>query len=206
LGAILMVVTVAGMYFYARWSLRKTVHEHSGKNGPRHSADRRGIFDLEVGEGRTQFKVSASKAVQFKEGGRAELHDVKIIVYGKDASRFDQISGDDFEYDPASGDVTAKGRVLIDLESNPEGMRHADQSAPEQTRVPLHLKPTGWCSIRIRGMLRLAAKSYFETPQASGSAVGVEYFGKTGTMNLLSAVVVTVNRPRSQSMSTQITA
>jgi lipopolysaccharide export system protein LptA len=51
-------------------------------------------------EGRTQFTVSASKAVQFKEGGRADLHNVKIVIYGKDASRFDQVTGDDFEYDP----------------------------------------------------------------------------------------------------------
>jgi lipopolysaccharide export system protein LptA len=35
----------------------------------------------------------------------------------------------------------------------------------------------------------------FETPQASGSAVGMQYVAQTGTMNLLSAVVLTVNRP-----------
>src|ERR1035441_1513070 len=76
LGAILMVATVAGMYFYARWSLRKAVHlqlvrdsdggygcrdvflralesaqggpRPPGENGPGHSADRRGLFDLQV--------------------------------------------------------------------------------------------------------------------------------------------------------------
>src|SRR5208337_1008801 len=91
--------------------------------------------------------VSASKAVQFKGGGRAELHDVKIVVYGKDAGRFDRITGDDFEYDPGSGNVSAKGTVLIDLEANPEGMRHSDQTPPEQTpgqtKVPIHLETNG---------------------------------------------------------------
>jgi lipopolysaccharide export system protein LptA len=196
LGAILMVVTVAGMYFYARWSLRKTVHELPAKMGLDIQQTAEGFSISKSAEGRTQFKVSASKAVQFKEGGRAELHDVKIVVYGKDASRFDQISGDDFEYNPASGDVTAKGRVLIDLESNPEGMRHADQSPPERTRVPLHLETDGLVFNKNTGDASSGGKVLFQTPQASGSAVGVEYFGKTGTMNLLSAVVVTVNRPQ----------
>src|SRR5271156_6442858 len=115
LGAILMIATVAGMYFYAQWSLRKAIHTIPAKLGFDIQQTADGFSISKSTEGRTQFTVSASKAVQFKEGGRAELHDVKIVVYGKDASRFDQISGDDFEYNPASGDVTAKGRVLIAL-------------------------------------------------------------------------------------------
>src|SRR5208282_1445756 len=41
-----------------------------------------------------------------------------------------------------------------------------------------------------------SGKVEFQTPQASGSAVGIQYTAKTGTMNLLSAVVMTVNRPQ----------
>jgi lipopolysaccharide export system protein LptA len=196
LGAILMVATVAGMYFYARWSLRKTIHDAPAKMGLDIQQTAEGFSISKSAEGRTQFKVSASKAVQFKEGGRAELHNVKIVVYGKDASRFDQISGDDFEFDPGSGDVTAKGRVLIDLESNPEGMRHADQSPPEQTKIPLHLETDGLVFNKNTGDASSAGKVVFQTPQASGSAVGIQYAGQTGTMNLLSAVVLTVNRPQ----------
>jgi lipopolysaccharide export system protein LptA len=147
-------------------------------------------------EGRTLFTVSASKAVQFKGGGRAELHDVKIIVYGKDAGRFDQIAGDDFEYDPASGDVNTKGTVLIDLEANPEGMQHSDQTPPAQTRNPIHLETNGLVFNKNTGDASASGKVVFQTPQASGSAVGIEYVAKTGTMNLLSAVAMTVNRPK----------
>ena len=147
-------------------------------------------------EGRTQFTVSASKAVQFKEGGRADLHNVKIVIYGKDADRFDRVTGDDFEYDPVSGTVTAKGTVLIDLEANPEGMRHSDQTPPAQTRSPIHLESDGLVFNKNTGDATSAGKVVFQTPQASGSAVGVEYVAKTGTMNLLSAVVMTVNRPQ----------
>ncbi len=196
LGAILMVATVAGMYFYAQWSLRKAVHTIPAKLGLNIQQTAEGFSISKSVEGRTQFTVSASKAVQFKEGGRAELHNVKIIVYGKDASRFDRITGDDFEYDPASGNVNAKGTVLIDLEANPEGMRHADQSPPEQTKEPIHLETNGLVFNKNTGDASATGKVVFRTPQASGSAVGVEYVAKTGTMNLLSAVVMTVNRPQ----------
>jgi lipopolysaccharide export system protein LptA len=194
--AILMMATVAGMYFYARWSLRKAVHDIPAKIGLDIQQTAEGFSISKSVEGRTQFTVSASKAVQFKEGGRAELHDVKIVVYGKDASRFDRITGDDFEYDPSSGNVNAKGRVLIDLEANPEGIRHSDQTPPAQTRSPIHLESDGLSFNKNTGDASASGKVVFQTPQASGSAVGIVYVAKTGTMNLLSAVAMTVNRPQ----------
>ena len=124
------------------------------------------------------------------------MHNVKIVVYGKDASRFDRITGDDFEYDPASGNVSAKGRVLIDLEANPEGMRHSDQTPPVQTKDPIHLETNGLVFNKNTGDASASGKVMFRTPQASGSAVGIEYVAKTGTMNLLSAVAMTVSRPQ----------
>ncbi|MGA2965743.1 MAG: LPS export ABC transporter periplasmic protein LptC [Terriglobales bacterium] len=197
LGAILMVATVAGMYFYAQIRLRRAVHEIPAKMGLDIQQTAEGFSISKSAEGRTLFTVSASKAVQFKEGGRAELHNVKIVVYGKDASRFDRIAGDDFEYDPASGNVSAKGTVLIDLEANPEGPRHADQTPPAQTRIPIHLETNGLVFNRNTGDATATGKVVFETPQATGSAVGVTYVAKTGTMNLLSEVAVTVNPPQS---------
>ena len=191
-----MVASVAGMYFYARLSLVKSVREMPAKLGLDIQQTAEGFSISKSEQGRTLFTVSASKAVQFKEGGRAELHNVKIVIYGKDAGRFDQIAGDDFEYDPASGNVSAKGTVLIDLEANPEGMRHSDQTPPEQAKEPIHLETNGLVFNRNTGDASATGKVMFETPQASGSAVGIQYVAKTGTMNLLSAVALTVNRPQ----------
>src|SRR5271167_1804993 len=190
---ILMIATVAGMYFYAQWSLRKVVRDVPAKLGLNIQQTAEGFSISKSVEGRTQFTVSASKAVQFKAGGRADLHNVKIVVYGKDASRFDRIAGDDFEYDPGSGDIVAKGRVLIDLEANPEGMRHSDQAPPEQIKEPLHLETDGLIFNKNTGDASATGKVVFQTPQAAGSAVGFQYVAKTGTMNLLSAIVLTVD-------------
>ncbi len=196
LSAILMIGTVAGMYFYARWRVSKAVHDIPAKIGLDIQQTAEGFSISNSREGRTQFTVSASKAVQFKEGGRAELHNVKIVIYGKDASRFDRITGDDFEFDRVSGNVSAKGTVLIDLEANPEGMLHSDQTPPEQTKQPIHLETNGLVFNSKTGDASATGKVTFQTPQASGSAVGIQYVAKTGTMNLLSAVAMTVSRPQ----------
>ncbi len=196
LGAILMIVTVAGMYFYAQWRVRQLVHVIPAKIGIDIQQTAEGFSISKSAEGRTLFTVSASQAIKFKEGGRVELHNVKIVVYGKDASRFDRITGEDFEYDPASGNVDAKGKVLIDLEANPEGMEHSDQTPPEATKQPIHLETNGFVFNNKTGDASATGKIVFQTPQASGSAMGIEYVAKTGTMNLQSAVEVSVSRPQ----------
>jgi lipopolysaccharide export system protein LptA len=196
LGAILMIATVAGMYFYARWRVHKVVHDIPAKIGLEIQQTAEGFSISKSEEGHTLFTVSASKAIQFKGGGRAELHNVKIVIYGKDAGRFDQITGDDFEYDPASGNVSAKGTVLIDLEANPEGIRHSDQAPPPPTRDPIHLETNGLVFNKNTGNASASGKIVFQTPQASGSAVGVEYVAKTGTMSLVSSVALDVSRPQ----------
>ncbi|MFZ0229285.1 MAG: LptA/OstA family protein, partial [Mycobacterium sp.] len=143
-----------------------------------------------------EFTVSASKAVQFKEGGKADLHDVKIVVFGKDSSRFDRIAGDEFEFDPKSGNITATGKVAIDLAGNPEGAKKPDQSAPTPNGKPIHVESDGLVFNRDTGNAFSNGKVTFETPDATGSAVGVDYAAQTGVMNLHSLVEMAVHRPQ----------
>ncbi len=195
-GAILMIAIVAGMYLYARWRARSAVHEVPEKLGIEISQTADNFSNSKSFEGRTLFTVSASKAVQFKKGGRAELHDVKIVVFGKDASRFDRITGADFEYDPNSGDVTAKGAVAIDMEANPEGLHAPDQASPAQTKNPIHIEANGLVFNRNSGNAAVQGRVVFQTPQASGSAVGIQYVAKTGTLSLLADVSLDISSPQ----------
>src|SRR5581483_5655716 len=189
-GAILMMVLVAGTYFYARWRLRDALKEVPGKIGIEIQQSAQGFTMSKSEQGRTLFKVQASKAIQYKEGGRAELHDVSITLYGRDAARFDQIYGSDFEYDPKSGDVTSKGEVQIDLESNPAGLTNPDQAPPKEMRNPIHLKTRGLVFNQKSGDAYTDSQVDFSIPQATGSAVGVKYTAKNGLMNLQSKVNV----------------
>ena len=136
------LLVVAGVYFYARSKAQNALKEVPAKIGIEIQQSAQGFTVSRSEQGHTVFKIQASKAVQYKSGGRAELHDVTITLYGRDSSRFDQIYGADFEYDPQSGDVIGKGQVQMDLEANPEGMIHPDQATPKELKNPVHLTTT----------------------------------------------------------------
>src|SRR5882724_6749525 len=137
--AILLMIFVAGMYFYARSRATSVLKQFPGKIGIEIKQTAKGFQFSKSEGGRTLFTIQASDLKQFKLNGRAELHNVSIVLYGRDSSRFDQISGEDFAYDPKSGDVTANGEVQIDLEANPAGLKSADQAVPRELKNPIHL-------------------------------------------------------------------
>jgi lipopolysaccharide export system protein LptA len=146
-------------------------------------------FSLSKSEGgRTIYTIRASKAVQFKSGGRADLHNVHIVVYGKAHDRYDQIYGNEFTYDPQSGDVNAVGEVHIDLQGNVEGPSKPDQAAPEELKNPLHLLTHSLTFNQKTGTAQTDEVVEFRSTQASGSAKGAYYDSKTNQLQLKSDV------------------
>src|SRR5215469_2950003 len=138
--AILLTLAVAGMYFYARSKALNAIKSVPGKIGYDIKQTAQG-FQISKSDGkRTLFTVEASDVKEFKLNGNAELHHVRITLYGRDSSRYDKIYGDDFAYNQKTGDVTAKGEVQIELVANPAGLAGPDQSLPQDLRNPIHLK------------------------------------------------------------------
>ena len=134
--AVLLVLVVAGMYFYERRKATNVLKQFPGKIGYDIKQTASG-FQFSKSDGkRTLFTVQASDVKQFKLNGNAELHNVSIVLYGRDSSRFDQIYGDDFAFNQKTGDVTAKGDVQIDLVSNPEGLASRIRPRPRNSRIP----------------------------------------------------------------------
>src|SRR5712692_6442289 len=189
-GAIGVVLVVATVYFYARHRVENALKDVPAKIGLEVQQSAQGFTVSRSEEAHTLFKVQASKAVQFKQGGRTELHDVTITLYGRDSSRFDQIYGADFEYDPRSGYVVGKGEVQMDLEANPEGLIHPDQATPKERKNPIHLVTTNLLFNQKTGNARTLEKVEFSPPQASGSAVGLSYVANTTILTLQSQVDV----------------
>src|SRR5437762_2231286 len=113
--AVLLTAVVVGMYFYARSKATNVLKSIPNKMGIDIKQTASG-FQISKSDGkRTLFTVQASSVKQFKFNGNAELHNVNIILYGRDSSRFDQIYGENFAYNQRTGDVTAMGEVQIDL-------------------------------------------------------------------------------------------
>ena len=194
--AILLTLAVAGMYFYARSKAINAVKRIPAKIGIGIKQTAEG-FQFSKSDGkRTLFTVQASNLKEFKLNGNAELHNVSIVLYGRDSSRFDQIYGDDFAYNQKTGEVTAKGEVQIDLVANPAGLESPDQSAPKDLKNPIHLKTRDLVFNKDSGNAWTDARVEFRTPQASGWAVGVKYAGKSNTLTLASQIHIEVSGPK----------
>ncbi|MBV9607988.1 MAG: LPS export ABC transporter periplasmic protein LptC [Acidobacteria bacterium] len=187
-GAITLVVIVACFYLYGRIRARRALGNVQQKLGIDIQQSTAGFTLSKSQGGHTVFRVHASKAVQYKQGGRAELHDVSIVVYGRDADRFDQIYGSDFEYDPQSGNITAQGEVQIDLEGNGQGLARPDQAVPPELKNPIHVKTSGLQFNQKTGMARTDEDIEFRIPQATGSATGAVYDANLKTLTLESNV------------------
>src|SRR5580700_816562 len=97
--AITVMLAVAGVYFYARYRMQNALKQVPEKIGLEIKQSATGFTVSKSEQGHTLFKIQASKAVQFQQGGQAHLHDVTITVYGRDSSRYDRIYGSDFLYD-----------------------------------------------------------------------------------------------------------
>jgi lipopolysaccharide export system protein LptA len=194
--AILLTVVVTGMYLYARLRTRDVRQEVHGVLGYDIKQTASG-FQFSKSDGkRTLFTVQASKVKEFKLNGNAELHNVSIILYGRDSTRFDQIYGDDFSFDQKTGDITAKGDVQIDLVANPGGVTGPDQTAPQAVKNPIHLKTHDLVFNKDSGDATTDARVDFRTPQATGWAVGAKYAGKTNMLTLASQIHLTLNGPK----------
>src|SRR5437899_11701477 len=116
---VLVCLVVGGTYLYLRHRVTNALKEVPGKIGIEIQQSAQGFTISKSDQGRTLFKLQASKAIQFKQGGRAALHDVTITLYGRDSSRFDQVYGQDFESDQQSGNLTSAREDSIDLQANP---------------------------------------------------------------------------------------
>jgi lipopolysaccharide export system protein LptA len=191
--AVVFTAVVAGMYFFARMREHSVLKQMPGKIGYNIKQTASGFQFSKSEGGRTLFTIQASHVTEFKLNGRAELHNVSIVLYGKDSDRFDRIYGDDFSYDQKSGDVVAKGEVRIDLEPNPSGQTRPDQAVPAESKNPIHLRTSDLTFNRDSGIATTGARVNFSTSQATGWAMGARYNGHTNELVLPSRVHVVLN-------------
>ena len=191
--AVLFSAVVAGMYIYARLRQHSVLKGFPGRISYDIKQTASGFQFSKSQAGRTVFTIRAKEVKEFKLNGRAELHDVTIILYGSDTSRFDQIYGENFTFDPKSGNITAKGGVQIDLQANPAGVSAPDQATPKELKNPIHLTTSDLVFNRDSGDASTNSRVDFQTPQATGWAVGVQYSAKSKTLTLASQIHVTLS-------------
>ncbi len=192
-GVCVLVAAVTISYWVARSRVAPVLHNVPQQLGIDIQQTSDG-FSLSKSEGgRTIYTIKASKAVQFKQGGHAELKNVDIVVYGKNHDRYDQIYGDHFTYDQATGDIKAIGEVHIDLQGNAEGPTKPDQAAPAELKNPLHLVTHSLSFNQKTGIAQTDDVVSFQTEQATGSAKGAYYDSKQNELQLKSDIHIVTN-------------
>lgn len=190
-----MMAVVAGFYIYARYRVQRAVHEHLGKLGVDIQQNTEGFTYSQAAGGHTIYSISAANAIRYKEGGKAELHKVRIVSYGRQSDRLDEITGDDFEYDAQSGDITAKGKVTIELQAV-QPATSAPGTSPAKVGSPLHLETSGLIFNKNTGVAKTAEKITFALPQGTGSAMGATYDSKKNTFQLHSDIHLLTSGPK----------
>ena len=201
-GAILAVLVAA--FFYLRGILKSVPAAKLPKNIPANIEKSGKGFTFSQSEGgKTLFTIRAASFEQYKEGGRAELQDVSIIVYGRDSDRSDQIYGSEFSYDQKTGDISAHGDVHIDLDVNSSGTSQVGQAPAQETRNVVHVKTSGLTFNKTSGLAHTDQLIEFRIPEATGSAVGATYDSHKGVLTLKSAVRIDSVEKQGSSLSAQ---
>ncbi len=202
-GAVLVVLIACGFYLLGILKDRQTiprVHNDIPANVEKSASG----FNLSKSEGgKTLFTIHAASVQQYKGGGKAALHDVSIIVFGRNQDRSDQIYGSDFAYDPVAKIITAEGEVRIDLEANSAAATPADQSPAAESRNLIHVKTSALTFNENTGFAQTKAPIEFRVPEGNGSAVGATYDSHGGVLMLKSAVRITSTGDRKATITGQ---
>jgi lipopolysaccharide export system protein LptA len=193
--AVLIVLIVSGIYIRGILRVNRDIPKVP-KSIPKDVLQSASGFNLSKSEGgKTLFTLHAASVQQYKEGGKAALHDVSIIVYGRNQDRSDQIYGSDFSYDPVKKIVTAEGDVRIDLEAD-SASAAPNQKPATETRNLIHVKTSGLTFNENTGIAETPAPIEFRVPEANGSAIGAVYDSHGGMLTLKSAVKIVTTGKR----------
>lgn len=208
-GAGLLVLVILAFLGYAHWRAHRFLTQLPGKLGIDVRQETNGYTYSQTIQGRTVYTLHAAKTVQHKDG-KYSLHDVGIVVYGKNQDRADRIYGSEFEFDQAAGVIKAEGEVFLDLQA-PEvqdakakmdyaagkdlheggGQAGLKPGGDAQGGRVIHVKTSGLVYMQKLGMASTDKDIEFTSGGLVGHAVGADYNSDSGLVVLHSAVRVT---------------
>ncbi|HUK31031.1 MAG TPA: LPS export ABC transporter periplasmic protein LptC, partial [Candidatus Acidoferrum sp.] len=144
---------------------------------------------------RTIITVRASKATVYREGDHTLLSDVWITVYGRNGDQSDNIHTPSCDYQVSAGLMTCPGEVQIDLESAEEAKRAASAPAGSPPLRIVHVVTSKLTYDNNSGSVATDQPVDFNFPGGEGRAVGADYAGGDGVLNLLHDVHLKLSPP-----------
>jgi lipopolysaccharide export system protein LptA len=185
-----LVAAIAGFFLYGRWQGRRLGHDRPGGLETSIQQSTEGFTYSESRGGHTIYTLHASKAVQYKGDGHAELHDVSITLYGAEGQPANRIYGSDFDWDPVHGIARAVGEVQIDFQGAATPGPQAGKAASDETenKNTVHVKTSGLVFNKQTGLASTTEKIEFRLAEAAGSATGASFDSQTGIIILAADV------------------
>jgi lipopolysaccharide export system protein LptA len=208
---ILLVIALVVFLAVGRWKRRINATEVLKALGANIQQEANGWTYSHALGAHAQYKIHASKEVQFKEGN-ARLHDVKIELYGEDGSRVDRIEGSEFDYDQKQGSITAIGPVEITLMRPGVAPAIAPKATPSKAMADkpkgtplagvvktvssdeIHVKTSGLSFDQKSGVATTKEHVDFSMAQGTGSSMGATYDSQHGHLVLDHAVELNTQR------------
>ncbi len=189
---VLVVVVILAALGYMRWQTRRIARDLPAKLGIQIQQSTEGFTYSKTEQGRTVFTLHAANALQYRAGGHATLHDVRIQIFNSKDGTFNTVAGDQFEYDPQTGIVRAAGEARMNLHVAAGTSANTDASVQHTVHVLTHdLVFNQKTDQAVAGGLVA-----FDLPQGRGQAVGAVYDGKKSQLVLQSKVVLHVRTQR----------
>jgi LPS export ABC transporter protein LptC len=173
-----LAIVVLAVYALRIWEARQS-NQTAPPAVPPTVQQRSAEFSFSKVEGdQTRFTVRASRATEFKEGGRSLLEDVWVTAFGAAGGRSDDLRTAACEYFAPAGKMECGGDVLIDLEN-------AESPAPA---AAMSVRTSKLAFDHATGVATSAEPVEFTFPQGEGRAVGLRYDSVIGELRLLSEV------------------
>lgn len=140
-------------------------------------------------EGRRIFTIHAARTMSFTHGGSTVLQDVYVEVFGPAGNRRDVLRTEQCDYDPGTGQLFAGGKVAIELNNLGRMLPDAGPSTlPRQD--PVYLE-TSKVYFKQKGTLAVTGQPVtFHTERGSGTATGMTYDTRTGSLELQNDIVL----------------
>ncbi len=186
----LLVAAIVGFLLYGRWQGRHLWRDLPNGLGEAIQQSTEGFTYSESHGGHTIYTLHASKAVQFKRGGHAALHDVSITLYSEQGAPANRIYGKDFDWDPVNGIARATGEVQIDLQgaagTGPQAGKASEDEGENKNTV--HIKTSGLVFNKQSGLASTTERIEFRLAEAAGSATGASFNSQTGVVILAADV------------------
>jgi lipopolysaccharide export system protein LptA len=211
-GAGLLVVVIAAFLGYAHYRAHRFLTNLPKKLGVDVRRETNGFTYAQSVQGRKVYTIHAAKMVE-RSDGKMTLHDVGIVLYGRNEDRADRIYGNEFEYDQKNEIVRAIGEVHIDLQAPQAADANAkmDYAAGKDlkgTKVGgganggaagehenkderlIHVTTSGLVFLQKLAVAATDKDIEFDSGGMTGHAVGADYNSDTGVVVLHSAVRV----------------